>query len=223
MGLTDLLSDVYSALTFAEAHAEAPADDNESDENGNDESEGEGGEEKPKEGEEGEEEGGGDDDAGDEEEEEEEEEPEDLKPKLEEECAKSAQCAPLKHHYDSCVERVNEQHEDPNHKGPKENCVEECKSYAPSLPAFLCLLPPFLSFGPLPFNSVDVGGNDDVLLLVDDVRLTTGMWMWTNSFPPLALCDAVCCAETVSRPQVDIKAVSRPTRDRTSVIHPEDW
>lgn len=47
------------------------------------------------------------------------------------ECAKSAQCAPLKHHYDECVERVTEQHEDPNHKGPKENCVEECE---------LCLL-----------------------------------------------------------------------------------
>ncbi|KAI9877163.1 MAG: hypothetical protein M1830_004645 [Pleopsidium flavum] len=90
MGLTDLLSDVYSALTFTEAHAEAPADDNESDDKGTDESEGEGGEEKPEEGEEGEGKGGGDDDAGGEEEEEEseeeeeEEEPEDLKPKLEE-------------------------------------------------------------------------------------------------------------------------------------------
>ena len=43
------------------------------------------------------------------------------------ECTKSAQCAPLKHHYDECVERVTDQHENPDHKGPKENCVEECE------------------------------------------------------------------------------------------------
>ncbi|KAL2059370.1 hypothetical protein ABVK25_000663 [Lepraria finkii] len=61
-------------------------------------------------------------------EEEEEEEPEDPKPKLEEDCAKSAQCAPAKHHYEDCAERVTKQHENPDHKGPKEDCVEECES-----------------------------------------------------------------------------------------------
>lgn len=42
-------------------------------------------------------------------------------------CAKSAQCAPLKHHFDECAERVQEQHENPDYKGPKEDCVEECE------------------------------------------------------------------------------------------------
>ncbi|KAK5113831.1 hypothetical protein LTR62_003215 [Meristemomyces frigidus] len=58
-----------------------------------------------------------------EEEEEEEDEPEDLKPKLEEECLKSKSCAPLKHHYDECAERVTQQHE--QHGKPHEDCVEE--------------------------------------------------------------------------------------------------
>jgi len=58
-----------------------------------------------------------------EEEEEEEEEPEDIKPKLEEECLKSAQCAPAKHHYDECAERVTKQQEE-NGKAD-EDCVEE--------------------------------------------------------------------------------------------------
>lgn len=43
------------------------------------------------------------------------------------ECANSSQCAPFKHHFDECVERVTRQQEDPNYKGPKEDCVEECK------------------------------------------------------------------------------------------------
>ena len=44
------------------------------------------------------------------------------------ECAHSAQCAPLKHHYDECVERVTAHHNDP-HKGKAkgEDCIEECK------------------------------------------------------------------------------------------------
>jgi ubiquinol-cytochrome c reductase subunit 6 len=42
------------------------------------------------------------------------------------ECARSAQCAPYKHHYEECVERVTAMHEDPDYKGPKEDCVEEC-------------------------------------------------------------------------------------------------
>lgn len=41
-------------------------------------------------------------------------------------CAKSKQCAPYKHHYDECVERVTEQ----QGKDGKadEDCVEECTS-----------------------------------------------------------------------------------------------
>jgi len=58
-----------------------------------------------------------------EEEEEEEEEPEDLKPKFEEECLRSAQCAPAKHHYDECAERVTKQQEETGKA--EEDCVEE--------------------------------------------------------------------------------------------------
>ena len=43
------------------------------------------------------------------------------------ECARSAQCAPFKHHFDECAERVREQEENPDHAGPKEDCVEECE------------------------------------------------------------------------------------------------
>lgn len=58
-----------------------------------------------------------------EESEEEEEEEEDLvdpKDVLEEECKNSKACAPLKHHYDECVERVTSGHGVEN-----EDCVEE--------------------------------------------------------------------------------------------------
>ena len=48
------------------------------------------------------------------------------------ECSKSAQCVPLKHHYDECAERVTAQEENPDHKGPKEDCVEECEFTLPS-------------------------------------------------------------------------------------------
>ncbi|KAK2590384.1 Cytochrome b-c1 complex subunit 6, mitochondrial [Conoideocrella luteorostrata] len=66
----------------------------------------------------------------DEEEEEEEEEEEDddeeeiVDPKetLEEECKNSAQCAPAKHHFDECVERVHQQESEGE---AKEDCVEE--------------------------------------------------------------------------------------------------
>ncbi|KAI5467759.1 ubiquinol-cytochrome C reductase hinge protein-domain-containing protein [Mariannaea sp. PMI_226] len=46
-------------------------------------------------------------------------EPEDV---LEEECRNSAQCAPAKHHFDECVERVQQQESE---GGAKEDCVEE--------------------------------------------------------------------------------------------------
>ncbi|KAL8734791.1 MAG: hypothetical protein Q9181_003035 [Wetmoreana brouardii] len=54
------------------------------------------------------------------------------------ECAKSSQCAPLKHHYDACAERVKQQEEDENHKGPKENCVEESNFISNNKPCPWC-------------------------------------------------------------------------------------
>lgn len=39
-------------------------------------------------------------------------------------CKESKQCAPAKHHYDECVERVTSQQDN---GGAKEDCVEECK------------------------------------------------------------------------------------------------
>jgi len=126
MGITDFFSDIISSFSVPEVHADAPAEDDESkdeggEEGGEKEEKEEGGEDSEEGGEEGGEEEGGEE----EEEEEEEEEPEDLKPKLEEQCAKSAQCAPYKHHFDHCVERVSHQESNPDHKGPKEDCVEE--------------------------------------------------------------------------------------------------
>jgi hypothetical protein len=41
------------------------------------------------------------------------------------ECLRSSQCAPAKHHYDECAERVTKQQEE-NGKAD-EDCVEECK------------------------------------------------------------------------------------------------
>ena len=38
---------------------------------------------------------------------------------------KSQQCAPLKHHYDECAERVMKQQEETGKA--EEDCVEECK------------------------------------------------------------------------------------------------
>lgn len=127
MGFSDVFSDFYNSIGFAEVHAEAPPEEEkEGDEGGDDKGEEESDDgDKEEGGEEGGEEEGGEDEGGDEEEEEEEEEAEDIKPKLEEECAKSAQCASLKHHYQECAERVTAQHENPDHKGPKEDCVEE--------------------------------------------------------------------------------------------------
>merc|ERR1712169_32993 len=97
-------SHLLSSVSFVQdVHAEAPADDDESKEGGDDEA--------------------NDEDGGDDKEE--EGEPVDPKPQLEEDCAKSAQCSGYKHHYDECVERVTSAEENPDHKGPKEDCVEE--------------------------------------------------------------------------------------------------
>jgi len=89
MGFADILSDLYTSLSFAEAHADAPAPEeteNEGQEEGREEKgEEEGGKKEEEEGGEAEEEEeGGADEKEEEEEEEEEEEPEDIKPKLEE-------------------------------------------------------------------------------------------------------------------------------------------
>ncbi|KKZ66134.1 hypothetical protein EMCG_01170 [[Emmonsia] crescens] len=104
MGLVDMFTDLISSLPFAEAQAEAPP---------------------AEEAEEAAADTPADDAEEKEEEEEEEEEPEDIKPKLEEECANSSKCAPAKHHFDECVERVTRHSEDPDFKGPHEDCVEE--------------------------------------------------------------------------------------------------
>jgi len=90
-------------------------DDNEGGDEGGDE-----GEEKEEGGEDGGEDGS--EDGGDEEEEEEEEELVDPKETFEEECKESKACAPVKHHFEECVERVTG---NTNSKAPHEDCVEE--------------------------------------------------------------------------------------------------
>ncbi|GAB7340521.1 hypothetical protein MBLNU457_6940t1 [Dothideomycetes sp. NU457] len=67
-----------------------------------------------------------DDDEEDEEadeDEEEEDEPVDPMPGLVEDCTKTKECSPLKHHYEHCVERVTAQQEE--HGKAHEDCVEE--------------------------------------------------------------------------------------------------
>ncbi|RDA87835.1 hypothetical protein CP532_2955 [Ophiocordyceps camponoti-leonardi (nom. inval.)] len=131
MTVWDAISDILEAakpwgVAEAEAPAEEPKGDSSSDENvkeetpipedvANAEAEEEDADKEAKEDEE-----GGDD----EEEDEEEDEDEIVDPKdvLEEECRNSAQCAPAKHHYDDCVERVHKQESDGE---VKEDCVEE--------------------------------------------------------------------------------------------------
>ncbi|RYO96676.1 hypothetical protein DL764_007424 [Monosporascus ibericus] len=101
MGFWDTITDIVEAATpWSTAEAEAPPpEEKESTEESNEAED------------------------GDEEEEEEEEEDEvvDPKEKLEEECANSKQCAPAKHHYDECVERVTGAADGE----ANEDCVEE--------------------------------------------------------------------------------------------------
>ncbi len=47
------------------------------------------------------------------------------------ECKNSKQCAPAKHHFDECVERVTNASDD---EGEKEDCVEECEYLLSSFP-----------------------------------------------------------------------------------------
>jgi ubiquinol-cytochrome c reductase subunit 6 len=123
MGIADFFSDIVSALSVSDVHAEAaPADDGDDETTGDEESEGKG-EDEEKEDEGGDEET--EEEAEEEEEEEEEEEPEDIKPKLEEECANSEQCIGHKNHYDDCVSRVTKQQEENENGKADEDCVEE--------------------------------------------------------------------------------------------------
>ncbi|EEQ33541.1 Cytochrome b-c1 complex subunit 6, mitochondrial [Microsporum canis] len=114
MGIADMFVDFVSSLSFGEVvEAEAPpaeeVEESSSAEDTPDEDKSEDAEEEEAE----------------EEEEEEEEEAEDIMPKLIEECSNSKPCAPVKHHFDHCVERVTRNSEDPDFKGPHEDCVEE--------------------------------------------------------------------------------------------------
>ncbi|KAI0112482.1 ubiquinol-cytochrome C reductase hinge protein-domain-containing protein [Nemania sp. FL0031] len=106
MGVWDVITDLVEAATpWSTAEAEAPpAEDKETTES-KDEGKAEDADEEEAE-----------------EEEEEEEELEDPKEKLEEECRNSKQCAPAKHHFDECVERVTNASDD---DGESEDCVEE--------------------------------------------------------------------------------------------------
>ncbi|KAI1192958.1 ubiquinol-cytochrome C reductase hinge protein-domain-containing protein [Nemania serpens] len=110
MGVWDVINDlVEAAMPWSAAEAEAPpAAGKEADEESETKTE----------------DADEEDDAGEEaEEEEEEEELEDPKEKFEEECRNSKQCAPAKHHFDECVERVTNASDDD--EGEKEDCVEE--------------------------------------------------------------------------------------------------
>lgn len=137
MGFWETITDLVDAATpWSVADAEAPSEVPKNDDTSADDSEEtksedkeSSSEEEPKEesegGEESEEAGGEEESEEDDEEEEEEEEddePVDPKVELEEQCANSKQCAPAKHHYDECVERVTSQEAN---GGAKEDCVEE--------------------------------------------------------------------------------------------------
>lgn len=47
------------------------------------------------------------------------------------ECSQTAACSKAKYEFQDCEERVKQwnEEEDESKKGPKEDCVEECKSY----------------------------------------------------------------------------------------------
>lgn len=112
MGFWEAIADLAESVApWSVAEAEAPAEDSKAEDTPaeEDSKQEEASEEEPEEEEE-------------EEEEEEDEEPKDPKDELEEACKESKQCAPAKHHYDECVERVTSQQDN---GGAKEDCVEE--------------------------------------------------------------------------------------------------
>ncbi|KAH7027888.1 ubiquinol-cytochrome C reductase hinge protein-domain-containing protein [Microdochium trichocladiopsis] len=106
MGFWDAVTDLVEAATpWATVEAEAPPpEDKETKEDSKDEEKEEDAEEE------------------EEEEDEDDDEPKDPKEELEEACKNSKQCAPAKHHFDECVERVTAQEADSE---AKEDCVEE--------------------------------------------------------------------------------------------------
>ncbi|KAG0648901.1 Ubiquinol-cytochrome c reductase complex subunit 6 [Hyphodiscus hymeniophilus] len=112
---------VAAAMPWETVEAEAPEKPEEKDEGAEEESEGK------EDSEEGEDSKEGEDEPEEEEEEEEEEEMVDPKETLEEECKESKQCAPVKHHFDECVERVTgaDEGKPVDKKHPNEDCVEE--------------------------------------------------------------------------------------------------
>ncbi|KAI1472841.1 ubiquinol-cytochrome C reductase hinge protein-domain-containing protein [Daldinia caldariorum] len=111
MGIWDAIADLAEAAKpWTTAEAEAPAEEPQEEEKS---------EEKEEKEEEEEEE---EDEDEDEDEEEDEDEPKDPKGPLEEECQKSKQCSPAKHHYDECAERVTNASKEGE---ANEDCVEE--------------------------------------------------------------------------------------------------
>ncbi|EEU40469.1 uncharacterized protein NECHADRAFT_99351 [Fusarium vanettenii 77-13-4] len=109
MGIWDAFTDIVEAVTpWSVVEAEAPAEPKEEPEAETETKD------EPEEEEEEEED--------EDEDEEDEEELVDPKDTLEEECRNSPQCAPAKHHFDECVERVQQQESE---GGAKEDCVEE--------------------------------------------------------------------------------------------------
>ncbi|KAF4964941.1 hypothetical protein FSARC_7213 [Fusarium sarcochroum] len=108
MGIWDAFTDIVEAVTpWSVVEAEAPAEEPQEENEAQTESKDEPAEEEEEE---------------EEEEEDDEEELVDPKETLEEECKNSPQCAPAKHHFDECVERVQQQESE---DGAKEDCVEE--------------------------------------------------------------------------------------------------
>ncbi|KAG6990898.1 hypothetical protein G7Y79_00060g092020 [Physcia stellaris] len=121
MGFTEIFTDFCAAFSTPEICADAPpAEDEEKEEGGSEESKDDS--------EEGGEEAGGDEEGGEEGGERRKKKQKKQKkrrrsPRIQSRSLKP--CAPLKHHFDECAERVQEQQENPAHKGPKEDCVEE--------------------------------------------------------------------------------------------------
>nr|AJQ18921.1 QcrA [Epichloe siegelii] len=127
MGIWDAFSEIVEAVTpWSVVEAEAPAEESKEEQAADTESkDGDATEESTEESKDEEATEDADDEDDEEEEDEEEEDEEEIvdpKETLEEECKNSAQCAPAKHHFDECVERVQQQESEGE---AKEDCVEE--------------------------------------------------------------------------------------------------
>lgn len=134
MGIWDAISEIVEAATpWSVVEAEAPvpidppkeqqaAEETKEQEEANEEAEKEEKTEDAEEGEEEKEEEEEEEEEDEDEDEEDEDEIVDPKETIEAECKESAQCAPVKHHYDECVERVQQQESEGE---VTEDCVEE--------------------------------------------------------------------------------------------------